>query len=57
MILIPSTLQDVVKYDAVFLKRSILSNLIYFKSFSFFNVLLLVKFVGFNTLTKFDMFR
>lgn len=42
ILLIPSTLQDV-KCCAIFLKRSILWNLIYFKSFSFFNILLLIK--------------
>lgn len=53
----PSTLRDVVKHYSVFLKRSILLSLIYFKSFSFFNILLLFKFLGFNALSKFDVFR
>lgn len=56
MLLIPSILQDVVKY-AVFLKKSIWLNFIYFESFSFFKILLLIKFVGFHTLSKFDVFR
>lgn len=57
MLLMPPTLQDVVKHYTVFLKRSILLSLIYFKLFSFFSILLIIKFIDFHGLSKFDVFR